>query len=788
MSDVKNIFSGLLLVLVSIYIQEVSGATVNAVTPVAAPPAWTAYVGSLYNPRSWAQSVRDVGGVGAVGFDYADPVGSLATFNQTLTLNIAPQILQYDQVLSVGGLGSGRDQAAVSKFMNSVKSDAANTYRDALYQRAKAVALLNGGVDKAYWQFGNEINSQKFSETLHGWAGDGVVPIASDTTTIPWLVEYFLAPGAEGVRQASQELFADSSRIHIMLGSIAAASNLNSQAFLNALLDYRIVGTYSPTLAGKYVYEIVDTLSIHYAVGTAGSKWRDFLDGLHQNRIGKGSVRGVVSTEEVGQAAANLDYGMSTAVQVLTRYMDWWLTNNISPNHGHVFFYGSNLGAVGTSIDELMPTLHSFLGDVPLTRAVTAASVTGATNIEHYQLESVPERRKILSVFSADGLATTLNTLTLDASGWNQVAVTGHHYNNTGDHIITPSVTRQSDGKYLLTFGALILGPRESLLLFLQDDSVNVAPVVDEIGNQFVGAGGILQFDVRCTDNNLNDRLTLTASALPYGATFILQPLDSSIGKFYWAPDFTQNNQTYSGASFKCTDNGSPSKWNEKIVALTVGNASPIASASLEVSGNEGSVVTLTGYGTDPEGGAVSYAWVQTGYGGLPPVVLTNAKTASATFVAPELTVNSVLEFMLTVTDNYGAISTAITKVTVKNVAPDMVVAAVSSSATIVQRGRTFIFTAYTKNQGNAATFVSTNTGLYLSNGANKIYLDRIIVAANLSVNGTSSVISKKVTVPATLAPGTYSLYAIADEKLAQIELDEENNSLMGSTITVTQK
>ena len=788
MSIVRNIFPSLLLVLISMYIPEVSGAVITTITPVTTPPAWTAYVGSLYNPRSWAQSVRDVGGVGAVGFDYADPVGSLATFTDTLAKNIAPQILKYDQVLSVGGVGSGRDQATVSKFMSSVKSDSANTYRDAIYQRAKAVAMLNGGADKAYWQFGNEINSQKFSETLHGWAADSIVPTASDTTTIPWLVEYFLAPGAEGVRQASQELFADPTRIHIMLGSIAAASNLNSQAFLNALLDYRIVGTYSPTLAGKYVYEVVDTISIHYAVGTAGSKWRDFLDGLHQNRIGKGSVRGVVSTEEVGKAAANLDYGMSTAVQVLTRYMDWWLTHNISPSHGRVFFYGSSLGAVGTSIDELMPTLHEFLGDVPLTRPVIGETVTGATNIEHYQFESVPERRRILSIFSADGLATTLNTLTLDASGWNQVALTGHHYTNTGDHIITPSVTRQSDGKYLLNFGTLTLEPRESLLLFLQDDGVNVAPVLDAIGNQFVAAGGILQFTVRCTDNNLNDQLTMTASALPNGATFTVQSLDPSTAHFLWAPDVTQNNQIYSGTSLRCTDNGSPSKWDEKIVAITVGNASPLASATPEVSVNEGLVVTLAGSGTDPEGGAISYAWVQTGYGGLPLVTLTNATTAIATFVAPEVKVNSVLEFTLTVTDNYGATSTAITKVTVKNIAPDIVVSAVSSSATKVQRGRTFTFTAYTKNQGNAVTSVSTNTGLYLSNGANKIFLDRIIIAANLSVNGTSSVISKKVTVPATLAPGTYSLYAIADEKLAQTELDEGNNSFMGSTITVTQK
>jgi len=51
---------------------------------------------------------------------------------------------------------------------------------------------------------------------------------------------------------------------------------------------------------------------------------------------------------------------------------------------------------------------------------------------------------------------------------------------------------------------------------------------------------------------------------------------------------------------------------------------------------------------------------------------------------------------------------------------------------------------------------------------------------------GASSSKSTTLKVPATLAPGVYYIGAIADAADAQIETNESNNALAGSTITVT--
>ena len=106
--------------------------------------------------------------------------------------------------------------------------------------------------------------------------------------------------------------------------------------------------------------------------------------------------------------------------------------------------------------------------------------MTGATNLEHYQYESVSQRRRILSVFSSDTQDTTLSTITVDAAGWNNLTVTGHHYTSTGDQLVTPTVTLQANGKYLLTFAApgRTIKSRDALVLFLQDNT-SISSAVD---------------------------------------------------------------------------------------------------------------------------------------------------------------------------------------------------------------------------------------------------------------------------------------------------------------------
>jgi len=99
-------------------------------------------------------------------------------------------------------------------------------------------------------------------------------------------------------------------------------------------------------------------------------------------------------------------------------------------------------------------------------------------------------------------------------------------------------------------------------------------------------------------------------------------------------------------------------------------NQAPTANAGADQSVGGGTSVTLAGTGIDPEGGSLAYAWAQTqGTGGT----LTNASSATATFVAPAATaVTQSFTFQLIVTDNGtpGLTGTDTVTVTVEAVVP----------------------------------------------------------------------------------------------------------------------
>ena len=94
-------------------------------------------------------------------------------------------------------------------------------------------------------------------------------------------------------------------------------------------------------------------------------------------------------------------------------------------------------------------------------------------------------------------------------------------------------------------------------------------------------------------------------------------------------------------------------------------NQPPVANAGIDQSINENTSVTLSGTGTDSDGTISGYAWMQIAG---PVVAMSGANTPTATFTSPDLTVNTVLIFRLTVTDNNGAVSTDSISVTVLDV------------------------------------------------------------------------------------------------------------------------
>jgi len=94
-------------------------------------------------------------------------------------------------------------------------------------------------------------------------------------------------------------------------------------------------------------------------------------------------------------------------------------------------------------------------------------------------------------------------------------------------------------------------------------------------------------------------------------------------------------------------------------------NLPPIADAGADSSVDEGAGVMLSAAGSsDPENGALTYAWTQTAG---PAVVLSDADTATPSFTAPQVDADTPLTFELTVTDDLGATATDTVTVTVRD-------------------------------------------------------------------------------------------------------------------------
>ncbi len=94
-------------------------------------------------------------------------------------------------------------------------------------------------------------------------------------------------------------------------------------------------------------------------------------------------------------------------------------------------------------------------------------------------------------------------------------------------------------------------------------------------------------------------------------------------------------------------------------------NITPTVNAGTDQSRSENTSVTLTGTASDSDGSIASYSWTQTAGTN---VTLNNASTASATFIAPDLSADEVLSFQLKVTDDDGASNTDSVNVTVEDV------------------------------------------------------------------------------------------------------------------------
>lgn len=94
-------------------------------------------------------------------------------------------------------------------------------------------------------------------------------------------------------------------------------------------------------------------------------------------------------------------------------------------------------------------------------------------------------------------------------------------------------------------------------------------------------------------------------------------------------------------------------------------NPLPVANAGADQSVDEHKIVTLNGAGSDPDREALTYSWTQTAG---PAVTIIGAGSATAQFVAPDVSADTPFTFRLTVADLNGTSPPDDVVVTVKNV------------------------------------------------------------------------------------------------------------------------
>ncbi len=139
-------------------------------------------------------------------------------------------------------------------------------------------------------------------------------------------------------------------------------------------------------------------------------------------------------------------------------------------------------------------------------------------------------------------------------------------------------------------------------------------------------------------------------------------------------------------------ESGRSSQVQATIPQVVVNNNPPTANAGPDEIVSSGKTVTVTGTGSDPDGDPLSFSWTQS-YG--PAVTIVNANSASMSFVAPIVTVDTSLRFLLTVSDGRGGKGSNEVGIRVLAV-PNRAPVATCSADQTVSRGQT----AYLRGSG----------------------------------------------------------------------------------------
>ncbi len=212
-----------------------------------------------------------------------------------------------------------------------------------------------------------------------------------------------------------------------------------------------------------------------------------------------------------------------------------------------------------------------------------------------------------------------------------------------------PAVDADTDVTFTLTVSDGTNTVDASTVVTINPDD---APSVGAGSDQTVQAGETVTLSGTATDDD-STRLTY---AWTHDSDLAITLSDSdTLTATFTAPAVDADTDV----TFTLTVSDGPNTVTDQIIITVNYDGPPIISAGSDQTVEEGSLVTLSGTATDPEGDFMTYSWTQTS--GLPPVTLSGADTLSPSFMAPATLSSLTLVFELSVGDDSSQVTDTVT-------------------------------------------------------------------------------------------------------------------------------
>ena len=268
---------------------------------------------------------------------------------------------------------------------------------------------------------------------------------------------------------------------------------------------------------------------------------------------------------------------------------------------------------------------------------------------------------KISASVSLDGSDSDDSDGTIVSYSWRQISGTEVELTNADQDIASFTAP---DAETTLEFELTVTdndgtSASDSVLVNV---ALNVAPVANAGADQSVSAGSAVSLNGSGSSDS--DGTIVSYSWRQISGTEVeLTNADQDIASFT-APDA----ETTLEFELTVIDDSSASS-SDRVLINVSANLAPIANAGANQSVTSGSTVNLNGSdSSDSDGSITSYSWTQ--IDGDITVDLLNASSAIASFTAPAVSISTVLQFQLSVSDDLGATGTDTVTVTISAVAP----------------------------------------------------------------------------------------------------------------------